>query len=447
MWGSPDARFSCSDLAFDRSTGTVSLGYRLSGGGHEFAFTETVRIPVTDALTTERRAVLPSVLALLHAVAGVSYYKAVAPPTIDLGSYRFTAAELAFIEGAYRQGMREFAYTNDLPAALTPRLEHVEPVAPAAPSAATDPDPGDTVALVPCGGGKDSIVTLEALVRSGCRAVSFAVNPKGWIRAVMAKSGTEVAVAERILDPLLLDLNSVGARNGHVPVTAINSLIAVAAALATGAGAVVMSNESSASIPNLVWQGVEVNHQWAKSLEAERLLAAALDGRGNPVRYFSLLRHLNEVQIAELFSHVSGYDDAVTSCNRAFTTSAAADARWCRDCPKCRFVFLVLAPFIPRARLTAIFGGDVLDDPSQVQGYRRLLGLGGARPFECVGDVDESLALLRRVGESPEWAETAVVRALRPEVTGAVPPWDDVLGRTASSMAPERWRRALDALA
>jgi hypothetical protein len=127
--------------------------------------------------------------------------------------------------------------------------------------------------------------------------------------------------------------------------------------------------------------------------------------------------------------------------------AAAPGARWCRDCPKCRFVFLVLAPFLDRDRLTAIFGGNVLDDAAQVEGYRRLLGLAGARPFECVGDVDESLALLRRVGNDPQWSDTAVLRALLPGLGDvSTPPWSEVLQRRAPSLAPANWRETLDAL-
>jgi hypothetical protein len=443
MWTSPEARFTCSGFHFDAVSGLAHLGYRLSGAGEVLEFTETVRVPLSGPLDAERAALLDDVLALLHAVAGVSYYKGVAPPTVDLGGHAFTPAELEFVAGVYRNGMREFAYVNDLPSALEPELVHTAPapaVASRAPESASRP-------LVPCGGGKDSIVTLEALLRSGRRPISFAVNPKQWITDVMATAGTDAVTAQRTIDPLLLELNAAGARNGHVPVTAINSLIAVATALAVGAGPVVMSNESSASIPNLTWHGVEVNHQWAKSLEAERLLAAALASRAVPVGYFSLLRHLNEVQIAELFAHVSGYDASMTSCNRAFTMDAAAGTRWCRNCPKCRFVFLVLAPFVERARLLAIFGGDVLDDPAQVDGYRRLLGIDGARPFECVGDVDESLALLRRVSEDPQWSGTAVVRALSPSLAGVpTPAWSEVLQRRADSLAPAGWRETLDAL-
>ena len=79
----------------------------------------------------------------------------------------------------------------------------------------------------------------------------------------------------------------------------------------------------------------------------------------------------------------------MTSCNAAFKLHDASE-RWCRNCPKCRFVFLAMAPFMPRERVVGIFGGDLLADPEQIPGYRELLGVDGHKPFECVGEVEES---------------------------------------------------------
>ena len=67
--------------------------------------------------------------------------------------------------------------------------------------------------------------------------------------------------------------------HGHVPVTAMVTLLCAIAAVASGRGGVVMSNEHSASMPNLEWSGLEVNHQWSKSLAAEVLIAEALNER------------------------------------------------------------------------------------------------------------------------------------------------------------------------
>ncbi|MBV9820700.1 MAG: hypothetical protein JO144_00530, partial [Actinobacteria bacterium] len=357
------AVFSCTDLHADLGSGEVTLGYRLDGGSTPaIEFTERLRFPVPEREPdARRREAFLAVLRLLHAVAGVSYFKAAAPPVVDLGAAEFTAAERAYLHGVYRHGLREFAYVNELPAVLATEFTG-EPLQPRTPVDGSWFSIEDRP-LVPCGGGKDSIVSTEAMIRAGRDPIAFAVNPNHIIAGVVAAAGLELLAVRRTLDRRLFELNRQGAYNGHVPVTAVNSLLAVATAVLHGLGPVVMSNESSASSPNLDWNGEPVNHQWSKSGEAERLLQAALASRlGADGMYFSLLRHLNEMQIARLYAGTTAYDGVLTSCNNAYTIDRPATLRWCGNCPKCRFVYLALAPFASVERMVGIFGADLLAD-------------------------------------------------------------------------------------
>ncbi len=446
--------FRCTELRFEDSSGEVALGYQLSGGsGPAIDFTETLRFPAGAAeFSGERREAFLAILRLLHAVAGVSYFKAAAPPTVELGAHPFTAAELDYVSAVYRHGLREFAYRNDLPAVLETRFTAGD----AEPAPAADaPDASwfsiDAPPLVPCGGGKDSIVSTEAMIRAGRNPVAFAVNPNHIITGVVEAAGLELISVTRTLDRRLFQLNRQGAYNGHVPVTAVNSLLAVATSIRHGLGPVVMSNESSASSPNLYWQGEPVNHQWSKGAAAEQALQAALRSRlGVSGLYFSLLRHLNELQIARLFAATTAYDGVLTSCNNAYTIDRPATERWCGHCPKCRFVFLALAPFAELDRLVAIFGADLLRDESQLPGYRELLGIGSFKPFECVGEIPESQAAVVRLGELAGWRDALVVGELLADVAAspATPSltWSQVLDRHAASYAPDSFVRSLDLL-
>ena len=76
------------------------------------------------------------------------------------------------------------------------------------------------------------------------------------------------------------------------------------------------------------------------------------------------------------------------------------------ECPKCRFVSLILAPFISRDELLAIFGGrDMFAEPEQREGYLELLGVDGLfKPFECVGEPDECRVALEMIRERGDWA-------------------------------------------
>lgn len=438
--------FTFPSYSIDFATGEVLFDYALTGPDGEQRFTEVITLPLpAEPVTDATAATLARVLELLHVVAGVSYYKAAAPPRLVLPAPLGTAA-VELVTAVYTKGLAEYAYRNELP--------HVLELRPEVPSGTVDPaapvDNSDRRPLSAVGGGKDSIVTLEALRHAGLDPVPFSVNPNHVIVSVNEASDLVPLAARRRLDPVLFELNAAGARNGHIPVTAINSLIAVATAVLHGLGPVVMSNERSASDPNLIWNGHEINHQWSKGVEAEGLLRAALaEHAGLTEPYFSLLRSLSELHIARLFAEIDRYDAVVTSCNAAFKLRDASE-RWCRDCPKCRFVFLAMAPFMPRERLTGIFGGDLLADESQVPGYRELLGIDGHKPFECVGEVEESVVALSLLAQQDQWRDAPVVRALvaaLPDTAWQSAANSDVFTPGGESFVPVRYAKTLTALA
>ncbi|MET8907463.1 hypothetical protein [Micromonospora sp. NPDC004551] len=437
--------FTFPSYSIDFATGEVLFDYALTGPDGEQRFTEVVTLPLpAQPVSDETAATLARVLELLHVVAGVSYYKTAAPPRLVLPA-PLGAAAAGLVTAVYTKGLAEYAYRN--------RLPHVLELRPEVPAGEVTPprvyDDSDRRPLSAVGGGKDSIVTLEALRRAGFDPVPFSVNPNHVIVSVNEASDLVPLAARRRIDPVLFDLNAAGALNGHIPVTAINSLIAVATAVLHGLGPVVMSNERSASDPNLVWHGHEINHQWSKGVEAEGLLRAALaEHAGLTEPYFSLLRSLSELHIARLFAETDRYDAVVTSCNAAFKLRDASE-RWCRDCPKCRFVFLAMAPFMSRERITTIFGGDLLADESQIPGYRELLGVDGHKPFECVGEVEESVVALSLLAEQEQWRDAPVVRALVdavPATAWSTAATSDVFTPGGPTYVPAPYAKALTAL-
>jgi hypothetical protein len=422
--------------AFDPATGAATFDYVLDGP-EPLEFTETITFPATGQ---EPPPEFGKILDLLHVVAGVSYYKVGAPTTVQAPKPVPKAAQELFT-AVYTKGLAEYAYRNQFPHILDLTVE-----TPGMSATASPVDNAGRRPLSPVGGGKDSIVTLEILREAGLDPVPFSVNPNWVIKAVDDASGLEALEARRQLDPRLFELNRAGALNGHIPVTAINSLIAIATATLHGLGPVVMSNERSASDPNLIWNGHEINHQWSKGAEAEGLLRAAVTAHsGLTEPYFSLLRTLSELHIAQLYARHERYDDVVTSCNKAFLLHDPT-ARWCGDCPKCRFVFLAMAPAMGRERLVHIFGHDLFADRKQVPGFLELLGIDAHKPFECVGEVEESLVALSMLDD-----DAPVLTALR----AAVPPsaWaqadkEAVLTPGGPSYVPPAYAKVLnDALA
>lgn len=379
---------------------TIELDYQgIARDGVTTKLTETVELP--GSLEHVDEGTRDAVLRLLSLAASLSYFKAFAPGRIEVPA-GLSAQERLFLDGLTRSGLGEFAYVNDLPEVF--QTEIVAPTVATAQPRADEPSTARRV-LVAVGGGKDSIVSIEGLKRAGFDVGLFSVNSYRPIEATAEVARIPLQSARRRLDAELFRLNEAGAPNGHVPVTAVNSVVAVLTALALGYDTVAFSNEASSSYGNVEWHGHEVNHQWSKGIEFERLLRASLPA-GAPT-YVSLLRPLTELRIARRFATYREYHHVFTSCNRAFKLKESDRTSWCADCPKCRFVFLCLAPFVSRAQLLEIFSGrDMVADPRQAEGFLELLGADGLlKPFECVGEPDECRVALDLLRGHDEWQD------------------------------------------
>ncbi len=395
-------------FSYDEPSATARFEYSFDTGER---FTESFRFHgAPTRLDPARRRALLRCLEMLYLVAGVSYYKAAVPPRIELASGPLPESTAAFLEELYFRGLGEFAYQNRIDLRGRVRFPFDRRPAPR-----PDPLPLPRRCAVPIGGGKDSVVALEMLREMGEELVLFSLGRPRAIREVCALSGLPHVYVERKISSELLRLNRIGAYNGHVPISAIICFTLACAGVLYGFDRAALANERSANSGNLYWQGSEVNHQFSKSLDfeaqADTLIGAELlEG----FRYFSLLRPLSELHIARLFARATAYHPVFTSCNAAFRIAKERRVeRWCRDCPKCRFVFLALAPFLPKSALLGIVGADLLADPAQLPGYEELLGLRGHKPFECVGEVRESRVAVQLLEASGLWPDSPVLQALR----------------------------------
>lgn len=441
------AEFRFVDRDFDSKTGGVRLRYAFDDA---LSFEEIVTVPITHAGESLPTAALDGALDLLHLTAGVSYFKAADPPVVDTGSLRLTPALARLGTLLYREGLAEFRFENGRDVAHGPAFQAgAEPIAAASAVPARPAAP----ALVPVGGGKDSVVTVEALKgtfgeAADCGIELFSVGDMEPIARTAAVAGRPRLVATRHISPALLELNERGALNGHVPVTAIVTSIAVLTALLGHHGAVVMSNERSAGRGSFELNGVDVNHQFSKSFVAEQAMAAAVNELVGPLDVFSLLRPASELAIARTFAGLTQYHDAFTSCNAVFRIDPARRAgNWCGDCPKCRFVWLILAPFLSPLDLEAIFGRNLYREDEQHDGFAALAGLTADKPFECVGTLDESAAAVQLAAADPSWAGHAMLERLAAELdaSGVRPDPQALLALSDEHIVPDRFLAALRA--
>lgn len=404
--------------SFDAETGVARLVYAFDDGPE---LVETVTVPGAPfQLDGARAAAAEHALRLLHLIAGVSYYKAAVPQDIRIEGYAIDADTAALLGEVYLNGLGEFAYRNGLD--LHGRIRF--PVQDTAVTSHAAPALGlREHALVAIGGGKDSLVSIESLRKAGVAQTVSWIGGSQLIRACAHRTGLPTLNIARQLAPELFEFNRHGAWNGHIPVTAINSAILVFAAVLLGVDQVVFSNERSASYGSLIVSDDgtatrEVNHQWSKGWAFERDFSEYVRRHvAADLHYYSLLRPLSELAVARQFARTEDYDAHFSSCNRNFHLLGERPAnRWCGICPKCHFVFLALAPFMPKPRLVGIFGRNLLDDPGQVPGFDALLEYQDQKPFECVGEGRESRAAMAALAQRPEWSEDAVVKRFTREI-------------------------------
>jgi hypothetical protein len=373
-------QFIFKSYSFDESNGNLDLCY---GYDDKLEFHENYHFKFD--FTDYNPEALDRALQLLFFIAGVSYYKMYLASTIVVESGQIDEELSEFLNKTYQKGLGEFFFINSLDPltqiTFSPNSDKLT-------SITTTQSSGQLIGL---GGGKDSLLSVEVL-RDQTKVASWSLSHQSQLEPLVERVGLSHFYVEREWDKQLLELNKQDALNGHVPISAIFSSVGTIVAILSGCRDNVVSNESSASEPNLIYNGVDINHQYSKSLEYERDFQSILRHfYGDGLRYYSLLRPFSELRIAELFvPYFDKYADVFSSCNRAFTHTQN-HMFWCGECPKCAFVFLIFTPFIDRVKLESLWKGkNLLLDPSLETTYKKLLGIEGDKPLDCVGEIKEA---------------------------------------------------------
>lgn len=333
------------------------------------------------------------------AVFEINKFVSLKPDAIAFGRYsRYWTEALAELwRDILANAWAQWRYENDLPEYHGPTLPTVD----SSPRLeAMTHEVAETEILSFCGGGKDSLVAMKLLERSG---LSF--DSLGYSSSIYGTSTSQ----HRLLDGLL-DHSTAGHRRRQWiyedymdspvldlrPEFQVKTLAAaetpssIFAALPFVLGHqyryIALGHERSADTGQLVWDktGEEVNHQWGKSLEAERLINRYI--RTNLIEdfsYFSILKAVYDVVIFSMLRRDIGVVPATHSCNER--------KPWCKRCPKCAYVWLGYMAFLPIETVQACFGSDNLFEMDENQlTYRQLLGLEEQLPFECIGQQGEA---------------------------------------------------------
>lgn len=322
----------------------------------------------------------------------ISYYKSCCPKKIVVEAGYLDSYEKEWFKNVYYNGLGEFLYRNNI---VVSKEELFEFEILGKQITVEDKDIEFTGSgnLIPVGGGKDSVVTLELLKKYKNNNLCFIVNPKKASLECSYIAGyhdDSICKVKRVIDKNILELNSKGFLNGHIPLSAVFAFVSYLLAYLTNKKYIVLSNENSANEATVI--GTNVNHQYSKSYEFEKDFAEFT--RKNyciDILYFSLLRPLKEIQIAMLFSKYTKYHHAFKSCNLG---SKEKDWAWCCNCPKCLFVYIMLSAFLSKEDMLSIFSKDMLDDKNMEKYFLELIGKAETKPFECVGSISEVLYAL-----------------------------------------------------
>lgn len=391
-------------------TGTLRFCYAILLPHATLEFTEKLILPNVSRAHQISPELEHRLFDQLLLVLGVSYWKLYCPGTIDTGSVTLTADQATFWNTLYTKGLGEFFYKNNIDFRGLVQFPYRSTPSPASLSC-----PTDNRSLVQLGGGKDSVVTAELLIRQKNPFVLACLDPKRVHVTIAGLIGKPLIGVRRIIDPQLQQLNRTAqVYNGHVPISAMYAFVDLVLAAMGGWRYIIASNEGSANYGNVGYLGVEINHQWSKSLEFEQLFSDYVRRFVTcDITYFSLLRPLTEINIARVFCGFPKYFGAFTSCNTNFRISDEPARRWCGTCPKCAFVFLLLAAYLPRPVVLKIFGKNLFADTSLLPMYKALLGLEAVKPFECVGTPEESRFALWMIMERGSYEKDAIIKTLR----------------------------------
>lgn len=349
----------------------------------------------------------------------ISYWKPMCPPTVEILCGELSEAEAGWWKKLYFGGLGEFFFTNGIRTTLKDfmtiksagadcecdsfaekgEVEKGEARKSEAEPSFAEPFKNRHFKIIPVGGGKDSCVTMELTRDFSDKVYCFTVNDQPAREESAACAGyfdARMIRTYRTLDKNMLELNARGFLNGHTPFSAIVAFLSAYCAYLIGAEHIVLSNESSANEGNLS-SGTDfaVNHQYSKSYEFEKDFSFYLENSvGVPVRYFSLLRAFNELQIAKQFANFKKYHLVFKSCNAGSKKNI-----WCDNCAKCLFVYIILTPFLTEDESVAVFGENLLSREDLKSIFDGLVGFSEVKPFECVGTHIEINAALKATAE------------------------------------------------
>ncbi len=386
--------FIFESYSVERATNGIHINFVYKLGEH--TFTPSASIPLSSIRNEWiNDDVLNEYAFNFGIINAISYYKLSLAPKFTIKCGELDPNQKEFFKKLFYNGLGELMYQNKILMQYEDFMEFDAPEPKEKKQFAYDDDFHGN--LITVGGGKDSIITLEALrgMRDENLCMQFNRDLYPENRAALdcihlAGYGLEkICNFNLTIDKHMLELNGKGFYNGHVPFSGMLAFACAIVAYLNNIKYIIVSNEASANEGNIA--GTTINHQYSKSFEFEKDFNNYLQTYlCSKIQYFSLLRCMNEYEIIQKFIKFPSYLKVFRSCNVGTKTNS-----WCGHCAKCLYVYIMLYPFFDKDRLKEIFGHDLLDDEALGQTFFSLINPDTTKPFECVGTRDEINYTLR----------------------------------------------------
>lgn len=345
-------------------------------------FNPKFTIPVNKEMyLTKNKLFIDKIIFNLGMVELISYWKATCSPQVNVKCGILNESQIKWWKKLYFNGLGEFFYINSI---NTNERDFLNIFCKDGNEETIDLNDDFEGCLIPIGGGKDSIVTLESL-NKGQNNLCYIINPRGaTLETVKIANCFEKTVfVNRTIDQNLIDQNKKGFLNGHTPFSAIVAFSSYLVAYLYNKKYIALSNESSANESNV--KGTNINHQYSKSVEFENDFRKYVsENLSAKILYFSFLRPLNEFKIVEKFCNYTKYFKIFKSCN-----VGSKEDKWCNNCPKCLYVYIMLSAFLESEKVIEIFGSDMFENIALKDILNGLVSDKFDKPFECVGTKAE----------------------------------------------------------
>ncbi len=395
-------QFIFEKFEFDKTSLKAKFFYNFDD--HEF-FEEIIDFNNSEFDLRQDIDVINNLLFHAHIALWISYYKLFPTEKLIIKSWFLDEKQIKFWEKFYRNWLWEFFIKNDFDFENILKFEN-NPISNSLLKEKEQnkkdisliqdrlgEDHKEEKSLLMWWWWKDSIVSSILLEDQGEKFDAFVFWKIDKIKEDTLKVlWKKIMLVKRQLSSNLFKLNKKWYYNWHIPITWIIAFVSLISAYLYDYKNIVLSNEASASEENIIWKWLKINHQYSKSHEFENDFREYVRNNIWDINYYSKLRNKFELEIAEIFSKkAKKFFTTFSSCNRNFVINwKKQKVRWCCECEKCAFVYLVLSPNLEEKIIIDIFGKNLFENKKLLETYLGLLWLAENKPFECVWTYYES---------------------------------------------------------